>query len=133
MAIRLNRKDRNQSPTNLSKFGSIMVQGAPIVGLIGGLVCLLSLVWAVIGRGEEQFGGIIERTQYLITYLGSERLAYAFIWDIVLYSIFQPWLIADNIANVKRDVVGLVNWSKFIPVVGLVFYCLSLDVDENNS
>lgn len=133
MAIRLNEKDPNEAPPKLSKLGLVMVQGAPIVGLIGGLACFFSLIWAVFGRGEEQFGGITERMQYLLSYLGSERLAYAFIWDIVLYSIFQPWLITENIKNVKRGDSGLVNWLRFVPVVGLVFYLLSLDVDENNS
>ncbi|KAJ4752822.1 transmembrane protein [Rhynchospora pubera] len=133
MAIRLNEEDPDQTPPKLSKLGSVMVQGAPLVGLIGGLVCLLSLIWAFFGRGYEQFGGITERTQYLFSYLGSERLAYAFIWDIVLYSIFQPWLIAENIENVKRDDAGYVNWFKFIPVVGLVFYLLNLDVRDTDS
>ncbi|KAJ1700187.1 hypothetical protein LUZ63_008699 [Rhynchospora breviuscula] len=133
MAIRLNEEDPDQTPPKLSKLGSLMVQGAPLVGLTGGLVCLLSLIWACFGRGYEQFGGITERTQYLFSYLGSERLAYAFIWDIVLYSIFQPWLIAENIDNVKKDDAGYVNWFKFIPVVGLVFYLLNLDVRDNDS
>lgn len=132
MAIRLNKQDPNQSPPKLSKLGSVMVQGAPLVGLIGGSVCVLSLIWAFFGRGGEQFGGLTERTQYLVSYLGSERLAYAFIWDIVLYSIFQPWLIGENIENVKRDDVGFVNWVRFIPVVGLVFYLLSLDVNKKD-
>nr|CAB3484762.1 unnamed protein product [Digitaria exilis] len=76
------------------------------------------------------FGDIAERWQYVQTYVFSERLAYAFLWDIFLYSIFQPWLIGDNIQNVKADTVEFVNVVKFVPVVGLVAYLLCLEKEE---
>ncbi|KAJ3679682.1 hypothetical protein LUZ60_017693 [Juncus effusus] len=133
MAIRLNKEDQNKSPPKLSQLGSFMVKNASLVGTIGGLTCLISLIWAFFARENSQFGGITDRIEYLVSYLGSERSAYAFIWDIVLYSIFQPWLIGDNIANVKRSNVEFVNVVRFVPVLGLVAYLLSLDCDLNES
>uniref|UniRef100_A0A0D9W5U8 Uncharacterized protein n=1 Tax=Leersia perrieri TaxID=77586 RepID=A0A0D9W5U8_9ORYZ len=109
MAIRLNDPDMDNSPQETSKLGSVMVRGATIVGLTGGVVCVGSIAWALFGRADAGFGGIAERWQYVQSYVFSERLAYAFLWDILLYSIFQPWLIGDNIDNVKADATEFVN------------------------
>lgn len=127
MAIRLNGPDADRSPPRRSQLGSVMVNGAPAVGAVGGLVCVLSIVWAFSGRGDSGFGGIAERWQYLQSYLFSERLAYAFLWDMFLYSVFQPWLIGDNLGNVKADAARLVSVVRFVPVVGLVAYLLCLE------
>ena len=107
-----------------------MTRGAFIVGFTGGLVCLVSALWALFGRMDGSFGGIAERWEFLISYLGSERLAYAFIWDIVLYTIFQPWLIGDNLQNVQQSKFGVVNYLRFIPVIGLIAYLVFLDLDD---
>ncbi|KAK6251727.1 hypothetical protein QUC31_013447 [Theobroma cacao] len=130
MAIRLNEADADGPPSKRSPLGSVMTNGAPVVGLIGGAVCLLSAIWALIGRMDGDFGSITDRWQFLISYLGSERLAYAFIWDICFYIIFQPWLIGENLQNVQKSRVPLVNYLKFIPVVGLVAYLLFLELEE---
>ncbi|CAI9785361.1 unnamed protein product [Fraxinus pennsylvanica] len=130
MAIRLNEADQDSTPRKTSQLGIIMTKGAPVVGLVGGLVCLLSTLWALYGRGDNNFGDLRERWEFLLSYLGSERLAYAFIWDICLYIIFQPWLIGENLQNIQRDKIGIVNYLRFVPVVGLVAYCLCLNLDE---
>ncbi|KAF9593162.1 hypothetical protein IFM89_020458 [Coptis chinensis] len=130
MAIRLNEAEGNYSPKEPSKFGAVMISGAPIVGLVGGGACVISTLWALFGRMDGDFGSVTDRWDFLIRYLGSERLAYAFIWDIVLYTIFQPWLIGDNLQNVLKNKVGIVSKLRFIPVVGLAAYLLSLDPDN---
>ncbi|XP_022776981.1 uncharacterized protein LOC111318395 [Durio zibethinus] len=129
MAIRLNEADADGTPSKRSPLGSVMTNGAAIVGLVGGAVCLLSAIWALYGRMNGDFGSITDRWQFLVSYLGSERLAYAFIWDIGFYSIFQPWLIGGNLQNVQKSKVGLVSYLRFIPVVGLVAYLLFLDLE----
>lgn len=105
-----------------------MVKGAPVVGLIGGAACLISILWALFGRSDGNFGGLADRWEFLVSYIGSERLAYAFIWDICLYTLFQPWLIAENLQNVNKK--NLVKYLGFVPVVGLVAYLLCLDVAD---
>ncbi|KAK7407561.1 hypothetical protein VNO78_09514 [Psophocarpus tetragonolobus] len=127
MAIRLNDADDENVPRKLSQLGSVMTNGAPVVGVIGGSACLISLLWALFGRMDANFGGIADRWDYLVSYLGSERLAYAFIWDICLYIIFQPWLIGDNLENVKENKVGLVKYLRYVPVIGLIAYLLCLE------
>ncbi|GAB4840271.1 hypothetical protein Ancab_021035 [Ancistrocladus abbreviatus] len=130
MAIRLNEPDSEISPRKPSQLGSLMINGAPIVGLTGGTVCLISIIWGLFGRTDGNFGDIRERWDFLVSYLGSERLAYAFIWDIVLYTIFQPWLIVDNLQNVQKSRVDIVKYVAFVPVVGLVAYLLCLEGDH---
>ncbi|XP_068661007.1 uncharacterized protein [Aristolochia californica] len=127
MAIRLNDNGTTVHRKQ-SKLGSLMTKGAPYVGLIGGAICLVSAWWAVFSR-DSSFGGLAERLEFLRSYIESERLAYAFIWDIGLYTIFQPWLIGDNLQNVQENKVELVRSLRFIPVLGLVSYLLFLDYD----
>lgn len=130
MAIRLNEADSDYTPSKRSQLGTIMTTGAPVVGLIGGAACLISVLWALFGRIDGNFGSITDRCEFLVSYLESERLAYAFIWDICLYIIFQPWLIGENLQNVQKSKVGVVNYFRFVPVVGLVAYLLCLNLDE---
>ncbi|RWR86858.1 putative transmembrane protein [Cinnamomum micranthum f. kanehirae] len=127
MAIRLNDKDVDNSCNKLSKLGTVMTSGAPVVGLIGGVICLISALWAFFGRGDGGFGSVPDRLEFFANYVGSERLAYAFLWDVCLYAIFQPWLIGDNMQNVKEQKVQIVSNLRFIPVVGLVVYLLNLN------
>ncbi|VAH48541.1 unnamed protein product [Triticum turgidum subsp. durum] len=127
MAIRLNDVDKNQPPPQTSKLSSLMVRGASGVGITGGLVCILSIVWAFFGRADADFGGVLDRWQYAQDYVLTERLAYAFLWDILLYSIFQPWLIGDNLQNAKPKTTEFVNVARFIPVLGIVAYLLCLE------
>ncbi|CAM8939937.1 unnamed protein product [Rhodiola kirilowii] len=87
-------------------------------------------LWAFYGRPDGNFGGIPERWEFLLTYLGSERLAYAFIWDICLYSIFQPWLIGANLHNVQEGNTEVVKYLRFVPVIGLVAHLLSLEPED---
>ncbi|TYH33802.1 hypothetical protein ES332_D13G084000v1 [Gossypium tomentosum] len=131
MAIRLNEADADIRPSKLSPLGSVMTNGAAVVGLTGGAVCVFSAIWALYGRMDGEFGNITDRWQFLVSYLGSERLAYAFIWDICLYTIFQPWLIGENLQNVEKSKVGVVSYLRFIPVVGLVAYLLFLNLEED--
>ncbi|XP_039144290.1 uncharacterized protein LOC120281662 [Dioscorea cayenensis subsp. rotundata] len=130
MAIRLNDIDVEQPPLKASRLGSLMTRGASVVGLIGAAVCVTSALWALFGRIDGGFGGIADRWQFCQMYITSERLAYAFIWDICLYSIFQPWLIGGNLQNVRKSNEGLVGNLRFVPVLGLVAYLFCLDVDS---
>ncbi|CAM8984074.1 unnamed protein product [Rhodiola kirilowii] len=131
MAIRLNDADiADGTSKKRSQLGTVMTNGAPVVGLIGCAICLISAVWAFYGRPDGNFGGIPERWEFLLTYLGSERLAYAFIWDICLYSIFQPWLIGANLQNLQEGNTEVVKYLRFVPVIGLVAYLLSLEPED---
>ncbi|GKF02030.1 hypothetical protein Tco_0028953 [Tanacetum coccineum] len=107
-----------------------MVNRASEVGVVGGAACLISVLWALYGRTDGNFGGLAERWEFYASYLGSERWAYAFTCDICLYIVFQPWLIGENLQNVEKTKVNLVKYMRFVPVFGLVAYLLCLDVEE---
>ncbi|KAH7840778.1 hypothetical protein Vadar_021449 [Vaccinium darrowii] len=94
MAIRLNEADAQSTPKKPSQLGSVMTKGAPIVGLVGGAICLLSTWWAIFGRSDGNFGDLATRWNFL------------------------------------KSKVGLVNYLRFAPVVGLVVYLLCLNLDE---
>lgn len=130
MAIRLDNNDVPNTPREQSNLGTVMTSGAPVVGVIGGAICFISAWWALFGRGDGGFGSWGDRWEFFVSYIGSERLAYAFIWDIFLYAIFQPWLIGDNLQNVKESNIEIVSYLRFIPVVGLVAYLLCLKDDR---
>ncbi|KAL5999888.1 hypothetical protein ACLOJK_034565 [Asimina triloba] len=130
MAFRLDDGNLSHAPRKLSKLGSLITAGAPIVGLVGGAICLLSTWWAISGRGDGGFRSLEDRLDFFSSYIGSERLAYAFIWDICLYAVFQPRLISENLQNVQESNAGMVSILQYIPVAGLVAYLLSLNYDR---
>nr|GEY84518.1 monocarboxylate transporter 6 like [Tanacetum cinerariifolium] len=106
MAIRLNKPDTETNQRKLSQFGSFMVNRASEVGVLGGAACLISVLWALYGRSDGNFGGLAER------------------WE------FYPWLIGENLQNVEKTKMNLVKYMRFVPVFGLVAYLLCLDVEE---
>ncbi|THF98463.1 hypothetical protein TEA_006726 [Camellia sinensis var. sinensis] len=65
MAIRLDSADAQNTPTKSSQLASVMTNGAPVVGLIGGAICLISTLWALFGRPDGNFGGIADRWDFL--------------------------------------------------------------------
>lgn len=140
MALRLGEPASVEASTNLPmqtsarEYGlveGILARYSTIIGLVGGGVGLLSLVWAIRGRPGEDFGGTVERWQYFLQYLSTERLAYALIWDMVLYSFFQGWLVADNARSRQAD-EGM-TWMKslsYIPFFGLAAYLVFRSKEE---
>ncbi|KAI5077947.1 hypothetical protein GOP47_0007771 [Adiantum capillus-veneris] len=140
MAIRLNHEDRINEDV-LSKTGSVklelsgvqkvMVSGARVVSVVCGAVGLISVLWFFLGRADEGFGNFSDRWTFFLEYLASDRPGYAFVWDICLYSLFQPWLIGDNLDKVQKRKSEIIGYLRFIPYVGLVAYLWSLsDFEE---
>ncbi|KAJ7298728.1 hypothetical protein O6H91_Y465300 [Diphasiastrum complanatum] len=134
MAIRISKSiSEEQMPSQFTAASqehgivyTTMTSGAQIVGLVGGLVGVLSVLWAIAGRFGEDFGSLTDRASFFVNYICSDRLAYAFVWDIGLYSLFQPWLIGDNIENVDERKQSAVKILRFVPYCGLVAYLWGL-------
>ncbi|KAK3033654.1 hypothetical protein RJ639_034533 [Escallonia herrerae] len=77
MAIRLNEADAQYPPRKISRLGSVMTNGSPIVGVVGGAVCIISTLWALFGRADGQIattllpqiddiGGLVEEYDHLL-------------------------------------------------------------------
>ncbi|XP_057856222.1 uncharacterized protein LOC131065655 isoform X1 [Cryptomeria japonica] len=134
MAIRLSERSSNSlsnSEKTKSGFQSVMISGARIIGIVGGLVGVISILWALFGRANDGFGSLADRWDFFLNYLGTDRPGYAFIWDICLYSIFQPWLIGDNLENLDESKAETVRYLRFIPYLGLVAYLWALPKNED--
>ncbi|KAF3793943.1 hypothetical protein EJ110_NYTH08902 [Nymphaea thermarum] len=134
MAIRLGdmKNSTSRVKRDPSWLARVMTGGATVVAVIGAIIGVTSIFWGAVGRSDEGFGSLADRWDFLVAYLGSDRPAYAFIWDICLYSIFQPWLISDNIQNVDENRVKIVNVLRFVPYFGLVAYLLSSKKDSKS-
>lgn len=138
MASRQNQENRREQifseskliKMNFSGVRTVMTSGAKVVGSICGAVGLISVMWFFIGRPEDGYGNFSNRWTFFLEYLASDRPGYAFIWDICLYSIFQPWLIGDNLLNVEKDKVEVIRVLRFVPYIGLTAYLWGLDNKE---
>ncbi|KAH7276605.1 hypothetical protein KP509_39G014300 [Ceratopteris richardii] len=138
MAIRLSQENCTDEPSprfnslklDLSGVQKTMVAGAKVLSILCGLVGITSILWFFFGRATEGFGDLSDRWTFFLEYLSIDRPGYAFIWDICLYTLFQPWLIGDNLNKVDTTKAELVKYLRFIPYVGLVAYLWSLSDQE---
>lgn len=127
MGIRLNRSPKTRQPQEPSGLQRAFTNGARVVAVTGAAVGLLSIVWFIFGRPTGGYGDLAERWSYWIDTLSKDRPTYAFIWDLCCFTVFQPWLIGENLHNIRKESKELVGKLRFLPYVGLVAYCWGLD------
>lgn len=88
--------------------------------LVLGAIALASVVWAVAGRPE--FGDGPTRWASLMEILQGDRLAYSFLIDLLVFWLFQGWLVSDDMAR-RQWVNPAIGWiARLVPFVGLVVY-----------
>ena len=134
MAIRLSRMESEKAlPKEVSVIEETLASegGSKILSVVGVVVGLASIWWFCLGRLNESFGSFSDRWTFFLEYLASDRLGYAFIWDICLYTLFQPWLIGHNLSNVDKENVGITKALRYIPYVGLIAYLWTLARNPN--
>eukprot|EP01023_Acetabularia_acetabulum_P026752 TRINITY_DN2536_c1_g1_i1.p1 TRINITY_DN2536_c1_g1~~TRINITY_DN2536_c1_g1_i1.p1 ORF type:complete len:419 (-),score=63.31 TRINITY_DN2536_c1_g1_i1:164-1420(-) len=85
-----------------------------IVGIVGLVVGVFSICWGVWGRPE--YGDLTQRAEYMQNLFGSDRVAFAFALDLVLYSIWQAFILMPEAPVLNR----------FIPFFGMAAYLLTL-------
>lgn len=132
MAIRLRKIPEPQKPMESTGLQRAFTgeKGSRWVAATGAAVGLLSIVWFAIGRSGEGYGDLADRWSYWVDTLSKDRPTYAFIWDLCCYTVFQPWLVGDNLENVRADKKDLVKKLRFVPYVGLIVYCWSLETSK---
>ena len=137
MAIRLRSQTQSEkaSSTEISVVEETLTSqgGSKTLSIVGGVVGVVSIWWFFLGRPDESFGNFSDRWTFFLEYLSSDRLGYAFIWDICLYTLFQPWLIGANLSNIDKENVRIVEVLRYIPCVGLAAYLWSLTRNPNKA
>lgn len=93
-----------------------------ILPLVLTAVMVASLAWAVWGRPE--FGGLAARWQSLLTLLSTDRLAYSFWVDLLVFWLFQAWLVPDDMARRQWRQPVMLWTARLVPFLGLVAYLL---------
>ena len=78
--------------------------------------------WGALARPE--FGGLAERTASLVELLSHDRLGSSFVVDLVLFSLYQGWLVDDDCRRRGVDPAAFAPASaaKFVPFYGLAYY-----------
>ncbi|GMH65576.1 hypothetical protein TrLO_g8866 [Triparma laevis f. longispina] len=83
-----------------------------------------SIFWGLFGRPE--FGDFNERFTSLNELLSIDRVGSSFIVDLVVFGLFQGWLVDDDVKRRGGDMSDVnVLAAKFIPFFGLAFYLLT--------
>lgn len=89
---------------------------APLIGGVSLTVGVVSLIWAVIAH-PDLAGGMHERWEYFRQQASSDRVFWAFCLDMLLYYVWQAWLLGD--AGTKA------SWHRWVPFFGMVGWLLS--------
>jgi ketosteroid isomerase-like protein len=95
---------------------------SPILGATMATVGVGSLFWAVFARADE-FGNLSDRTLSFLDLLSIDRVGSSFIVDLVIFGLFQGWLVEDDIQRRAGDPNStLVKAAKYVPFLGLAAY-----------
>jgi len=92
----------------------------PVLGMVG----ISSIVWFFLGR-QDQFGsGFTERLDSFSTILSTDRLTSSFLVDLVIFGLFQGWLVSDDMKRrgISKEMDILQSFARFVPFFGLVAY-----------
>lgn len=83
-----------------------------------------SLVWGFVARPE--FGDLATRWASLLELLSADRLGSSFVVDLVLFGLFQGWLVDDDLrrrgVTDASELATLSAVAKFVPFYGMCAY-----------
>lgn len=84
------------------------------------LIAIASVIWA--GFARPEFGYLATRWASFQEILAQDRLAYSFVIDLIFFSLFQSWLVTDDMARRQWDNSAIIWITRLIPFIGLVIY-----------
>lgn len=113
------RKPNPQVPTN-SLTVAEKVGESRIFPSVLALVFVISLFWA--GFARPDYGDLNTRWQALLNILFTDRLAYSFLIDMLVFWLFQSWLVKDDMARRQWHNEQILWIVRFIPFWGLIIY-----------
>ena len=88
-----------------------------LFGLIGLMIGTVAVGWFVGAR--PAFGGLDQRIAYFAQQVLSDRVTLAFCVDVLLFGLFQTWLMGAVMADDARH-----RWLRWIPFWGLALWLL---------
>lgn len=83
-------------------------------------IALISILWASLARPE--FGDLPTRWQALLNLITHDRLTFSFIADLLVFWLFQAWLIKDDMARRNWQHPPTYWIVRLLPFIGLVIY-----------
>lgn len=92
-------------------------------GIIGGGVAALSLWWAAAGRGDIYDLSLAERWAFFQDQFANDRVTYAFMVDMAIYSTWQPIMLGELDRQRGKSSPA---WQRFTPVFGMAGWLLSV-------
>ena len=116
----------SESKSDVAKSDLPVITQACESPLLGGLMAgvgSLSLGWAFLARPE--FGQLSERLTSFAELLSIDRVGSSFLVDLVIFAIFQFWLVDDDLQRRGADnskSSALASVCKFIPFFGMAGY-----------
>lgn len=96
--------------------------------LLFGAVGVISIAWGLYGR-MDQYSEMSTRIESFSSMMSSDRLGFSFVIDLLYFSVFQGWLINDDL--LKRGLSAqesassnLAKIGSTVPFFGLIYYLL---------
>ena len=84
------------------------------------IVFFVSIAWAIFARPE--FGDLSLRWESFQLILSEDRLAYSFVVDLIFFSLFQSWLVQDDMERRQWNNAVILWITRLLPFFGLVVY-----------
>jgi hypothetical protein len=113
------RQPNPQVPTTPLSF-SEKIGESRIFPSVLAVVFVVSLVWGVFARPE--YGDLITRWEALLNLLFTDRLAYSFLIDMLVFWLFQSWLVKDDMARRQWHNEKVLWLVRLLPFWGLIIY-----------
>jgi len=101
-----------------------VISESRVLGPILGIVGSYSIVWALVGRYAD-FGSLSERWTSFVDLLSIDRVGSSFLVDLVIFGLFQAWLVDDDLKRrgVAKDGLPKLRWvGKYVPFFGMAAY-----------
>ncbi|WP_198161157.1 hypothetical protein [Anabaena sp. CA = ATCC 33047] len=113
------RQPNSEKPTNSLTFIEKIGESRTLPTILA-VVFVVSLVWA--GFARPEYGDLTTRWQALLELLFSDRLAYSFLIDMLVFWFFQSWLVKDDMKRRQWHNEKVLWLVRFVPFWGLIIY-----------
>lgn len=93
-----------------------------LLGVAMGIVGTGSIFWGLLARTQD-FGEFPERLFSLIELLTIDRVGSSFVVDLVIFGLFQGWLVDDDLERRGMDTnTPMAKAAKYLPFFGMASY-----------